>query len=147
VYVFSGEFLASLLLSCGSAHARVQAVKEKLVNFALFKAVFAISVLGDQLHEEIFVWVTWFSVVGLLNVIAFLCRMRADVVRGAELNRLLLSVSIQNCQWSRSCVVVGCLAVLVELRVQGEARPLGCADGAVLASQSGPRRILGSRLG
>ena len=67
-----------------------QALKEKVVNFALFKAVFAVAVLGDELHEEIFVWVTWFSVVGVLNLIAFLCRMRADFVRAVPLIGLMV---------------------------------------------------------
>jgi hypothetical protein len=67
-------------LVCAACPLVLQAVKEKVVNFAMFKAVFASAVLGDQLLEEVFVWVTWFSVVGLLNVVALLCRLRLDAI-------------------------------------------------------------------
>lgn len=67
-------------LACGGCVCVVQAVKEKVVNFAMFKAVFAAAVLGDQVYEEVFVWVTWFSVVGLLNVVSLVCRLRLDAV-------------------------------------------------------------------
>ena len=50
------------------------------MNFVLFKFVFATAVL-DLNFSEVFVWTTWFSIVGFLNILAFLGRERFDFVR------------------------------------------------------------------
>ncbi len=90
-HALSKHSITSFNCACGPCVSRspsllaVQAVKEKVVNFAMFKAIFAAAVLGDQVYEEVFVWVTWFSVVGLLNVVSLVCRLRLDAVSVREL--------------------------------------------------------------
>ena len=97
----------------------VQALKERAVNYLLFKGVFAAAVLSGS--SEWIIWSVWFSVVGFMNLTAFLCRHRSEYVRPTTGSWwFFFGVCFANPVSPSVCV--GC-AVLVDARVP----PSACA--------------------
>lgn len=55
-------------------------MKDKFWNFIFYKFIFVFGIVNVQYLHEIVLWVSWFSALGFLHLMAQLCKDRFEYV-------------------------------------------------------------------
>lgn len=58
----------------------LQHMKDKFWNFIFYKFIFVFGIVNVQYLHEIVLWVSWFSALGFLHIMAQLCKDRFEYV-------------------------------------------------------------------